>query len=59
MQVGFIQDGSADVTFATASGVTLNCAVAGATKIKTQYEQAYLEKKGTNEVYYLLGNVKA
>ena len=55
MQVGFIQDGTGDVTFA---GSTLNCAVIGATKIKGQYEQAYLEKKGANEVYYLLGNVK-
>ena len=55
MQVGFIQDGTGDVTFA---GSTLSCAVIGATKIKGQYEQAYLEKKGANEVYYLLGNVK-
>jgi len=55
MQVGFIQDGTGDVTFA---GSTFNCSVIGATKIKGQYDQAYLEKKGTNEVYYLLGNVK-
>ena len=55
MQVGFIQDGTGDVTFA---GSTLNCAVVGATKIKGQYDQAYLEKKGTSEIYYLLGNTK-
>ena len=56
MQVGFIQDGTGDVTF-SGSGTTLNNAINGF-KIKSQYDQAYLEKKGTSEIYYLLGNTK-
>ena len=59
MQVGFIQDGTADVTFTLSGGVVLNCAVAGANKIKGQYEQAFLEQGSSQTVYYLLGNVKA
>jgi len=58
MQVGFIQDGTADVTFTLSGGVTLRCATAGATKIKGQYDQAYLEQGSSQTVYYLLGNVK-
>lgn len=59
MQVGFIQDGTGDVTFTLSGGVTLNCAVAGANKIKGRYEQAFLEQGASQTVYYLLGNVKA
>lgn len=58
MQVGFIQDGTGDVTFTLSGGVTLNCAVTGANKIKGQYEQAFLEQGSSQTVYYLLGNVK-
>lgn len=56
MQVGFIQDGTGDITF-TPSGTTLNNATNG-TKIKGQYEQAYLEQGSTTSIYYLLGNTK-
>jgi cell division protein FtsL len=56
LQVGFIQDGTGDVTF-TPSGTTLNNAIAGY-KIKGQYDQAYLEQGATSSIYYLLGNTK-
>lgn len=58
MQVGFIQDGTGDVTFTLSGGVVINCAVTGANKIKGQYEQAFLEQGASQTVYYLLGNVK-
>ena len=57
LQVGFIQDGTADVTFITTGGVVLNNAIAGY-KIKGQYDQAYLEQGATSSIYYLLGNTK-
>jgi hypothetical protein len=56
LQVGFIQDGTGDVTF-TPSGTTLNNAISGY-KIKGQYDQAYLEQGLTSSIYYLLGNTK-
>jgi hypothetical protein len=56
MQVGFIQDGTGNVTF-TPSGTTLNNAISGY-KIKGQYDQAYLEQGATASIYYLLGNTK-
>jgi hypothetical protein len=56
MQVGFIQDGTGDVTFATAS-TTINNAIGGY-KIKGQYDQAYLEQGVNTSTYYLLGNTK-
>jgi len=56
LQVGFIQDGSGDVTF-TPSGTTLRNSISGY-KIKSQYDQAYLEQGTTTSVYYLLGNTK-
>ncbi len=55
-QAGFIQDGSADITF-TPSSTTLNNAISGY-KIKGQYDQAYLEQGATSSIYYLLGNTK-
>jgi hypothetical protein len=57
LQVGFIQDGTADVTFITTGGVVLNNAITGY-KIKGQYDQAYLEQGATSSIYYLLGNTK-
>jgi hypothetical protein len=56
LQVGFIQDGTADVTF-TPTGTTLRNAISGY-KIKGQYDQAYLEQGATSSIYYLLGNTK-
>ena len=56
LQVGFIQDGTGDVTF-TPTGTTLNNAISGY-KIKGQYDQAYLEQGLTSSIYYLLGNTK-
>lgn len=56
MQVGFIQDGTADVTI-TPSSTTLKNAISGY-KIKGQYDQIYIEQGSTNIVYYLLGNTK-
>ena len=56
LQVGFIQDGTGDVTFVP-SGTTLNNAISGY-KIKGQYDQAYLEQGATASIYYLLGNTK-
>jgi hypothetical protein len=57
LQVGFIQDGTGDVTFITTGGVVLNNAIAGY-KIKGQYYQSYLEQGATSSIYYLLGNTK-
>jgi hypothetical protein len=56
LQVGFIQDGTGDVTFVP-SGTTLRNAISGY-KIKGQYDQAYLEQGSTSSIYYLLGNTK-
>jgi len=56
MQVGFIQDGTADVTM-TPSSTTLKNAISGY-KIKGQYDQVLLEQGLTNADYYLLGNTK-
>ena len=56
MQVGFIQDGTADITI-TPSTTTLHNAIGGY-KIKGQYDQVFLEQGITNADYYLLGNTK-
>ena len=37
--------------------MTLNNAIGGY-KIKGQYDHAFLEKRGVDETYYLLGNIK-
>ena len=56
MQVGFIQDGTGNVTF-TPSSTLLKNAISGY-KIKGQYDQAYLEQGSATNIYYLLGNTK-
>lgn len=56
MQVGFIQDGTGDITI-TPSGTTLRNAINGY-KIKGQYDQVLLERSGSSTTYYLLGNTK-
>ena len=54
--VGFIQKGTADVTF-TASGTTIQNPTG--LKIKGQYYQTFIEQDGNTNVIYLLGNTKA
>lgn len=54
-QVGFIQQGTGDVSFIT-SGTTLNTPLG--LKIKGANYNAYIEKIGTTEVFQLLGNLK-
>ena len=56
-QVGFIQNGTGDVEIIGDLGVTLNNAISGF-KIKGQYDHVFLEKRGSSEEYYLLGNTK-
>jgi hypothetical protein len=56
LQVGFIQDGTGDVSF-VASGTTIYNAISGF-KSKGQYYQTYLEQGATPSIYYLLGNTK-
>ena len=53
--VGFIQKGTADVTF-VASGTTLLSPVG--LKSKGQYYNTALEQEGTSNSFYLLGNTK-
>lgn len=55
-EVGFIQEGTGDVTF-YALGTTINTPTG--VKIKGQYYQAFLEKRLLSETFYLLGNVIA
>lgn len=57
INVGFIQEGTADVTFIT-SGTTIRTPLSGAYKIKGQNYNAYLEQVGTSNFYHLLGNIK-
>lgn len=57
IQIGFIQQGTGDVTFVT-SGTTINTPISGAFKIKGQNYNAYLEQVGSTNVYHLLGNLK-
>ncbi len=54
--VGFIQQGTADVTF-VASGTTINSPL-DYLKIKGENFWAYLEKVGTSEVFQLAGELK-
>jgi hypothetical protein len=53
--VGFIQEGTGDVTF-VGSGTTINNPIG--LKSKGQGYQTFLEKKLATETYYLLGNTK-
>lgn len=55
LQVGFIQQGTGDVSF-IASGTTLNTPTG--LKIKGINYNAYIEKIGNTEVFQLLGNLK-
>lgn len=55
--VGFIQQGATGVVTFIESGTTINTATGK--KIKGQYYQAFLEKSGSSETYFLLGNVIA
>jgi hypothetical protein len=54
--VGFIQEGTGDVTF-VGSGTTVTNPIG--LKSKGQGYQTFLEKKLATETYYLLGNTKA
>jgi hypothetical protein len=54
--VGFIQQGTADVTFVE-SGTTINSPL-DYLKIKGENYWAYLEKVGTSEVFQLAGEIK-
>jgi hypothetical protein len=56
-QVGFIQQGTGDVTF-VGSGTTILTPIVGAFKIKGQNYNAYLEQVGITTVLHLLGNLK-
>jgi len=53
--VGFIQKGTADVTF-IASGTIINNPIG--LKSKGQYYQTFIEQELTTDNYYLLGNTK-
>jgi hypothetical protein len=57
INVGFIQQGSADVTFAAGAGVTIN-SPASMLKIKGQNYWAYLEQVTNSNVYQLVGSLK-
>jgi hypothetical protein len=56
-QVGFIQQGTGNVTF-VGSGATILTPIVGAFKIKGQNYNSYLEQVGSTNVYHLLGNLK-
>lgn len=57
IQVGFIQQGTGDVTF-VGSGTSLLTPIVGGFKIKGQNYNAYLEQVGSSNTYHLLGNLK-
>lgn len=57
INIGFIQQGTGDVTFIT-SGTTIKTPIVGAYKIKGQNYNAYLEQVGSSNVFHLLGNIK-
>ena len=56
IEVGFIQSGSGDVSFA-GSGTTIQNPIG--LKIKGEFYQAYLEQDASTNRYFLLGNIKA
>jgi len=56
--VGFIQRGTADVTFVAGGGVTINTPISGAYKIKGQNYNAHLEQYGVLPELFLIGNLK-
>lgn len=55
--IGFIQQGTADVTFVPGVGVTINSPL-DYLKIKGENYWAYLEKVGASEVFQLAGEIK-
>ena len=57
INVGFIQQGTGDVTI-TGASTTINTPISGAFKIKGQNYNAYIEQIGSTNVYHLLGNLK-
>ena len=57
INVGFIQQGTADVSFVAGGGVTIN-SPSSMLKIKGQNYNAYFEQVGSTNVYQLLGNLK-
>lgn len=57
IQVGFIQQGTGDVTF-VASGTTILTPIVGGFKIKGVNYNAYIEQVGATNVVHLLGNLK-
>ena len=59
ISVGFIQQGSADVTIAAGANVTIRTPISGAYKIKGINYNAYIEQVNSSNVYQLLGNLKA
>ncbi len=56
LSIGFIQEGTGDVTFVTSGVSTLNTVVGF--KIAGQNDNVLLEKKLATSTYYLLGNTK-
>lgn len=56
--VGFIQRGTADVTFVGSGGMVINTPIAGAYKIKGQNYNAHIEQYGVSSECFLLGNLK-
>jgi hypothetical protein len=54
----FIQQGTGDVTFAPAAGVTINSPYA-MRRVRAQNYAAYVEQIGTSNVYQLLGKIRA
>jgi hypothetical protein len=58
INIGFIQQGSGDVTIVAGAGVTINTPISGGYKIKGVNYNAYLEQVNSSDVYQLLGNLK-
>ena len=56
INIGFIQEGTGDVSFTT-SGTVINSPL-GMVKLKGQYYWGYLEQEAVTNTYYLLGNLK-
>ena len=57
ISIGFIQNGTGEVRFVSSSGVTLR-SYSNLFSIKGQYCNALLEKRVSEEVYYLFGMLK-
>ena len=57
INLGFFQQGTADVTFVAGAGVTINSPI-NMLKIKGQNYWAYLEQVNNSNIYQLAGNLK-